>query len=89
MIDFRKYQIVHRILALRDETVLNQIENWLANLLSENEVLPAFVKPLQKTISLEALQKAQNYVTFHFDRFSSLCQTFETEESTEELLAML
>ena len=90
-IDFRKYQIVHQILALRDEKVLNQIEAWLATFLPPLETvnLPAFVKPLQKTSSIEALQKAQNYVGFNFGRFSALCSSFETEESTEDLLAMI
>ena len=86
--ELRRYYLVHQILSLRDEQ-LAQIEIWLASILPTTEALPAFIKPLQKTISVEALQAAQNYTGFYFATFSTLSQAFDTEESTEELLLML
>jgi len=90
-IDYHKYQIVHQILALRDEQVLRQIEHLLATFLPQAEklALPTFVKPLQNTLSIDYLQKTQHYVGFNFGLFSGLCKDFETEESIEDLLAML
>lgn len=90
-IDYHKYQLVQQILALKDERVLQEIEHWLAHFLPQAEklVLPVFVKPLPKTLSIASLQKKQNYVGFNLGLFSALCSDFNTEESTENLLAML
>ena len=66
--------------------------------LEENKsVLPSFVKPLRKTISVEQLKKEQNYKGFDANAFELLCQEFNqdfddnqnTKQSLEELVAMI
>jgi predicted oxidoreductase (fatty acid repression mutant protein) len=62
--------------------------------LEENKtVLPSFVKPLRKTISVEELIKEQNYKGFDAKAFDILCeqfnQDFDDNQSLEELLMML
>ena len=60
----------------------------------KTNILPSFVKPLRKTVSVEALKKEQNYTGFDTKAFDLLCREFESsftdeDESLEELLAML
>ncbi|MCU0394039.1 MAG: hypothetical protein MUE81_23265 [Thermoflexibacter sp.] len=71
------------------EEQLAQIEAWFANILPAPEALPSFVKPLQKNMTVESLKIAQNYTGFDYTHFSNLSQAFDTEENTEDLLAML
>jgi hypothetical protein len=86
--EIRRYYLVHQILSLKEEQ-LAQIEAWFANILPAPEALPSFVKPLQKNMTVESLKIAQNYTGFDYTHFSNLSQAFDTEENTEDLLAML
>lgn len=87
--ELRRYYLVHQILSLKDEQLLAQIEAWFSTVLPTADTLPFFVKPLQKKMTVESLQAAQNYTSFDFATFSKLSQAFDTEENTEDLLAML
>jgi hypothetical protein len=87
--ELRRYYLVHQILSVKDEQLLAQIETWFSTLLPATDTLPSFVKPLQKKTTVEFLQEAQNYKGFDFTTFSKLSQAFDTEENTEDLLAML
>lgn len=88
-LELRRYYLVHQILSLKDDQLLSQIERWLANVQPATDALPSFVKPLQKTMTVESLRQAQNYQSFDFATFSTLSDDFDTEETTEDLLAML
>jgi hypothetical protein len=87
--ELRRYYLVHQILSLKDEQLLAQIEDWFSTVLPAADTLPSFVMPLKKKVTVEILKEAQNYQGFDFATFSKLSQAFDTEESTEELLAML
>lgn len=95
-LDIRKYYLIHQLLALKDEYVLEQLENCLDNFLPLQPIpvlLHPAIKPLRKTISIEDLIKEQNYQGFDAVAYSKLCDDFrkewDTEETIEELLAML
>jgi len=89
-IDFRKYQIIHQILALKDEWVISQVENWLAKFLPQsNPLLPSFIKPLQKNLSIDTLKKSQSYTVFDKELFWELCKDFEAEEGEENVEYLL
>ncbi len=87
--ELRRYYLVHQLLSLKDEQLLAQIEAWFSTVLPAADTLPSFVKPLQKKMTVESLQAAQNYKGFDFTTFSKLSQAFDIEENTEDLLAML
>jgi hypothetical protein len=96
-LDIRKYYLMHQVLALKDEYVLEQLEKWLQTFaflqVPNTPLLHPAIKPLRKTISIEDLIKEQNYQGFDAVAYSKLCDDFrkewDTEETIEELLAML
>lgn len=96
-LDIRKYYLMHQLLALKDEYVLEQLENCLDNFLPLQPIpvlLHPAIKPLRKTISIEDLIKEQNYQGFDAEKFSAACEAFyedgwEDDLSTDELLAMI
>jgi hypothetical protein len=96
-LDIRKYYLMHQLLALKDEYVLEQLESCLDNFLPLQPVavlLHPAIKPLRKTTSIEILKQEQNYQGFNIVSFLALCEAFrqddeENDLTTEELLAML
>ena len=89
--ELRRYALVHQILLLEDEQILEQLETWMTTLLPVNQppALPHFVKPIQPTLSLKTLKIEQNYTGFDVSSFSNLSDELEIHEPVEDLLEML
>ncbi len=93
-LDIRKYYLMHQLLALKDEYVLEQLENWFSILLLRPVAEQNIIKPLRKELTIEILRQEQNYQGFDIVSFSALCEAFrqddeENDLTTEQLLAML
>lgn len=86
----RKYKLIQEIIELKSEDDLTALERQVKSLHKKDDIrfLEA-IKPIRKSITLEALIKEQGYQPIKKEEFFKKTSELEFEESLEELLSML
>lgn len=90
----RKLEVIDKIIRLQNEAILEEIEALLRIVeqqMARIEVDPVknLVKPIQKTLDIEALKRAKGYKGVNRPRFNRLIKEANITESTEQLLNQL
>lgn len=86
----RKHRLIQRIINIEDESVLSKLERQVDGIYQTEDLrfLEA-IKPIQASLSLEAMIAAQGYTPLTKEAFFSQTAELEWDESLEELLEML
>ncbi|WP_338793434.1 hypothetical protein [Bernardetia sp. MNP-M8] len=82
-LDSRKYWLVHQILLLPDENLLEKVELFWKNQIKTHSIL----KPMRKELRIEDLIEEQNYQGFDYQNYTRLSKELNITEPIEQLLA--
>ena len=88
----RKYDLIDKIIHLKNNYVLEEIETLLRVVEKESiadNVLKSIIKPIKKTLDIEDLKREKNYKGVNRKRFNRLIKELNVTEPIEELLAQL
>jgi hypothetical protein len=88
----RKYDLIDKIIHLKNNYVLEEIETLLRVVEKESiadNALKSIIKPIKKTLDIEALKREKNYKGVNRKRFNRLIKELNVTEPIEELLAQL
>ena len=82
-LDSRKYWLVHQILLLQDESLVEKVEIFWNSQIKTHSIL----KPMRKKLRLEDLIKEQDYKGFDYQNYTRLTKEINISEPIEQLLA--
>ncbi|MFK7972945.1 MAG: hypothetical protein AB8F95_21425 [Bacteroidia bacterium] len=82
-----RHRLISRIKLVNDPELLEKLASMMDDFDQGDEALIALVKPIRKTLDIEALAKEQNYSGFEKEEVDSLIEELDLEESLEELIA--
>ncbi len=91
-LEARKYKLVSFIIQLKDEPLLADMENYLAEHVSEKDMPDVYMKaakPLRRGATLAQLAAEANYKPIDREAFFKKVDALNIEEPIEDLLAML
>jgi hypothetical protein len=91
-IEARKLMVINKILSLKDESTLNNVEDCLG-IETVGEVffddLQNFFAPVNSKFDLDEIIEQQGYKPIDKTEFDQLVKKLDIQEPAEELLAML
>lgn len=82
-LDSRKYWLVHQILLLQDESLVEKVEVFWNSQIKSHSIL----KPMRKELRVEDLVKEQEYKGFDYQNYTRLTKEININEPIEQLLA--
>ena len=89
-LDDRKYKLIQEIMRIDREEDLSKLEDQIEALHGQEDTpFWAAIKPVRKTVTLEALIAEQNYQPISKEELFQKTSVLEFDESLEELLALL